>query len=84
METILKFYSPLCGPCKVLEKNLQEAGVEYNSINVFEDDNNLAEKYDVRSIPTLVKLSPSGEVVAKVSGIMTVEQIKTFCNGKND
>ena len=80
METILKFYSPLCGPCKVLEKNLQEAGVKYDSVNVFEDENNLADKYDIRSIPTLVKLSPSGELMAKYTGVMTVEQIKIFCN----
>lgn len=80
METILKFYSPLCGPCKVLEKNLQEAGVKYDSVNVFEDENNLADKYDIRSIPTLVKLSPSGELIAKYTGVMTVEQIKIFCN----
>ena len=81
METILKFYSPLCGPCKVLEKNLQEAGVKYDSVNVFEDENNLADKYDIRSIPTLVKLSPIGELIAKSTGVMTVEQIKVFCNG---
>ena len=81
METILKFYSPLCGPCKVLEKNLQDAGVEYDSINVFEDEDNLAEKYDIRSIPTLVKLSPNGELIEKSAGVMTVEQIKVFCNG---
>ena len=37
MAKLLKFYSPLCGPCKVMDKNLKDSGVEYVNINIFED-----------------------------------------------
>ena len=34
---VLKFFSPHCGPCRVMEQNLKEANIEYESINVEED-----------------------------------------------
>lgn len=86
MAKILKFYSPLCGPCKVLEKNLKDSGIEYVNINIFEDGcidelgsiDQLVEHYGIRSIPALVKINDTGEVVDKKVGILSVEQIKEF------
>lgn len=89
---ILKFYSPTCGPCKLMDKNLKEAGVEYTNVNILEDtivDENgeevdLIEVYGIKTIPTLIKIDSEDNIIAKSSGVMTVEQIKTFCNDKND
>ena len=86
MAKILKFYSPLCGPCKVLEKNLKDSGIEYVNINIFEDGcidelgsiDQLVEHYGIRSIPALVKINDVGEVIDKKVGILSVEQIKEF------
>ena len=86
MAKILKFYSPLCGPCKVLEKNLKDSGIEYVNINIFEDEcidnlgstDHLVEHYCIRSIPALVKINDTGEVIDKKVGILSVEQIKEF------
>ena len=78
MAKILKFYSPFCGPCKVLEKNLRESKIEYTDINVFEDENSLADKYDIRTIPSLVKIDSNGDMLNKAVGILSVEQIKEF------
>lgn len=33
---VLKIYSRTCGPCKVLESNLQLAGIPHESIDVQE------------------------------------------------
>lgn len=86
MAKILKFYSPLCGPCKVLEKNLKDSGIEYVNINIFEDGcidelgsiDQLVEHYGIRSIPALVKINDAGEVIDMKVGILSVEQIKEF------
>ena len=86
MAKILKFYSPLCGPCKVLDKNLKDSGIEYVNVNIFEDEcieelgstDQLVEHYGIRSIPALVKIGDSGEVIDKKVGILSVEQIKEF------
>ena len=92
MAKLLKFYSPLCGPCKVMDKNLKDSGVEYVNINIFEDachddlgtTEHLVEHYGIRAIPTLIKINDTGEIINKHVGILTVEQIKEFANGTND
>lgn len=77
---ILKFYSNTCGPCKALEKNLQEAGVDYESIDVEADNSDeLIDTYSIRGIPTLIKLNDKDEVIDKYVGVMNVEQLKKWC-----
>lgn len=92
MIKILKFYSPLCGPCKVLEKNLKDSKIEYVDINIFEDachdglgtTEHLVEHYNIRAVPTLIKIDESGEELHRHVGILNVEQLKEFANGTND
>jgi thioredoxin 1 len=68
--TVIDFYATWCQPCKQLEPLIEKAKTEYGekvnfmSINV-DDPNNeaLIEQYGVSPIPTLVFLSPEGEVV---------------------
>lgn len=73
---ILKFYSPTCGPCKVLDKNLQTSGVEYESIDITNDANEeLITKYGIASVPTLLCVGDNGESILKYRGIMTVDDI---------
>ena len=92
MAKILKFYSPLCGPCKVLEKNLKDSGIEYVDVNIFDDvaydglgsTEDIVEHYGVRALPTLIKINNAGEVLDRKTGILNVEQIKEFANGTND
>lgn len=78
MNTIIKFYSPTCGPCKVLDKNLKIANIEYTSINAADPSfEELTEKYQIHSVPTLVKLN-GDKVVDKFVGIMTVDKLKEW------
>jgi thioredoxin 1 len=68
--TVMDFYASWCQPCKQLEPLIAKAKSDYGdkvnfmSINV-DDPNNesLIEQYGVSPIPTLVFLSPEGEVV---------------------
>ena len=79
---VIKFYSPLCGPCKVMDANLKQAGVCYESVNIFEDEE-LSDKYNIRAIPTLVKVTDEGDEIERHGGVLTVDQIKEFY-GTND
>ena len=77
---IIKFYSDTCGPCRVLDTNLQRAGIAYEAINVNMEENDvLVEKYNIRAVPTLIK-EENGAEIARHTGIMTTEQLKCWCN----
>lgn len=73
---IYKFYSPTCGPCKVLDKNLQEAGIQYESIDITDDNNEeLITKYNIISMPTLLKVDDEGNAILRNRGIISTQDI---------
>lgn len=75
---ILKFYSNSCGPCKVLDKNLKTAGIEFEAIDVHDDKNaDLIDKYNIRNIPTLIKIENDKEI-KRNTGILNVEKLKEW------
>ena len=79
---LIKIYSKTCGPCKVLEKNLVESGVDYDSVDVAsEEGEDIVEKYGVRAVPTLLLVDDNGALLNKRTGILNVDEIKLFaCN----
>lgn len=79
---LIKIYSKTCGPCKVLEKNLVESGVDYDSVDVAsEEGEDIVEKYGVRAVPTLLLVDDNGTLLNKRTGILNVDEIKLFaCN----
>lgn len=77
---ILKIYSKTCGPCKVLENNLQLAGIPHESVDVQSaQGEEIAAKYEVKTVPTLLKVE-GNKVLDRFTGIMTVAQLKDWCS----
>ena len=72
----MKFYSPCCGQCKVVamefKKNPVKVPVE--DVNVVENPE-IAEKYNVISLPTILFLNDKEEVVETWHGIVKSEVI---------
>lgn len=77
---ILKFSASWCGPCKMLSMTI--AGIkdqipypiEEIDIDVSTD---MAQKFGIRGVPTMVLLDGDKEVKRKV-GVMTSAELKTF------
>jgi thioredoxin 1 len=62
VKKILKFHSKNCGPCKTLGTKIEQLGIKnVESIDI-EENAELANKYDVSSVPTLVFIE-NGAVV---------------------
>ena len=71
---ILKFFGSWCNPCKALSKSLKDAGIEHKSIDVDENEE-LTEKYNIMSVPTIVVLDEDDNEVGRFIGSRTKEQL---------
>lgn len=81
---VLEIYSRTCGLCKVLESNLQLAGVPHESIDVQSVEGyNIVAKYEIRTVPTLILVDDEGNVVKRHSGLLGIQELKEFRNEVN-
>ena len=79
---LVDFWAEWCGPCKMIAPLLDEAATEYADkmsvvkLNV-DDSPNVAQKFGIRSIPTLM-LFKDGAVHAQKLGAMSKSQLTEF------
>jgi thioredoxin 1 len=79
---LVDFWAEWCGPCKMIAPMLDEAANEYADkmsvvkLNVDESPN-IAQKFGIRSIPTLM-LFKDGAVQAQKLGAMSKSQLVEF------
>ncbi|WP_160133321.1 thioredoxin [Halococcus salsus] len=79
--TLKDFYADWCGPCKTQDPILEEieadrdGSVEFEKIDV-DEDQETANEYQVRSIPTLVVENDDG-VVERFIGVTQREEIES-------
>lgn len=76
---VIDFFAQWCGPCKIVSAHLddtaQKAGNDCKIVKVdIEASPELAQRYDVRSIPTIVFLHGNQEVSRHI-GVMTQTQM---------
>lgn len=78
---LLDFYADWCGPCQMLKPTIEEfekahPEVKVTSINI-DDEEELADKYGVSSIPCLVVLK-DGEEIKREVGVMPLKKLEKF------
>ena len=79
MKEVLKFSASWCGPCKSLSMTIASAGdlgVTITEIDI-DEQLDLAAKYSIRSVPTMVMLE-DGHETKRMTGAMSSQQLKDF------
>lgn len=78
---LLKFQASWCQPCKTLTSLLNTMQIPY-PIEVIDADENkdLLQKYNVRSIPVLILLDENNNEVERLTGIATKDKIAELLN----
>ena len=81
---ILYFSAPWCGPCKVMsplmEQMEKQGKIKMKKINV-DYDASMPQKYNIKSVPTMVLTDLDGNEIKRKTGNMSEVQIMEFYNG---
>ncbi len=72
---VADFWATWCGPCKAMGPSIDELSTEYEGKALIgkvdvEENNDLAEKYAIRSVPTIIFFK-DGEMVDKMVGLQS-------------
>lgn len=78
---LMDFWAEWCGPCKMMAPTMEEFEQDHPEIKItkvnIDENEELAEKYEVSSIPCLVLLEDGKEVKRNV-GVMSLKKLEKF------
>ena len=78
MKKVLYFSTTWCGPCKtfkpVVQQVSQETGIPVTYLDA-DQDQEMAKKYSINSVPTIVIVDAVGSILYRNAGIMPKGQL---------
>jgi thioredoxin 1 len=73
---LLKFEASWCGPCRAMDHilDLMDLNMEVEKINI-DTDSDMCKQYDVRAVPTLIKINEEGKELGRLKGLQNNDDI---------
>ena len=89
VKSVIKLSTTWCSPCRAYAptfhkvKDMDEfKDIEFKEIDIENDENGdvLAEKYQIRSVPTTILLDENDELIYKVMGNISLNDLTNIIN----
>lgn len=81
ISKIMYFGASWCGQCQVVKKHLEKVAIPVEKYDVDEDEA-LADTYNIQSVPTLLFVDQEGRCVETKVGAISLEEITKVINIK--
>jgi thioredoxin-like negative regulator of GroEL len=81
MNKLIYISAPWCGPCRQFSPIMDKVSSIIPVQKMDADDDKVAlAQYNVRSIPTIIKIDESGAEISRLSGVKTQQEVINFYN----